>query len=84
VSSGRAAARPDAHVTYSAQLASRLGATFHAGTTAGALACPGAFDFPGLAEAAEGPLATATITAIKAMIPDPRFPVFLFAMSTSL
>jgi hypothetical protein len=75
---------PGAHVNYSAQLASRLGATFHAGTTAGALVWPGAFDFPGLAEAADGPPAIAATTAISAMIPDPRFPDFLFAISTSL
>jgi hypothetical protein len=41
-------------------------------------------DFFGLADAAEGPPATAAITAISAMIPDPRFPDFLFAISTSL
>jgi hypothetical protein len=41
-------------------------------------------DFPGLADAVEGPPAIAAITAISAMIPDPRFPDFLFAISTSL
>ena len=84
MSEPRAHIAPGAHVTYSAQLASKLGATYHAGTTAGALAFCGAFDFPGLAEAADGPAATAATTAISAMIPDPRLPDFLFAISTSL
>ena len=39
---------------------------------------------PEFADAAEGPAANAAITAIKAMIPDPRFRDFLFAISTSL
>lgn len=66
-------------------------ATTTAGTTAfsGALVFAGAFewaspcDLPGAAAAVEGP-AIAAITATSAMIPDPRLPDFLFAISTSL
>lgn len=38
---------------------------------------------PGAADAVEG-TAIAAITAMSAMIPDPRLPDFLFAISTSL